>query len=92
MLWVPPLVPSSSSLVPRPSSLAAWQPATEEFVPVDQLPAEEQLPAAPLLVAAYAVVWIAVVGYLWSIWRRLQRVEAELARLAARTQAGEQPR
>ena len=59
------------------------QPAQqEEFVPIDELPPEDQLPAAPLLVAAYAVAWVAVFGYLWSIWRRLDRVERELAEVA----------
>jgi len=61
----------------------ARQPAQqEEFVPIDELPPEDQLPAAPLLVAAYAVAWVAVFGYLWSIWRRLDRVERELAEVA----------
>ena len=61
----------------------ARQPAQqEEFVPIDELPPEDQLPAAPLLVAAYAVAWAAVFGYLWSIWRRLDRVERELAEVA----------
>ncbi len=64
----------------------ARQPAQqEEFVPIDELPPEDQLPAAPLLVAAYAVAWVAVFGYLWSIWRRLDRVERELADVARRT-------
>lgn len=48
------------------------------FVPVDQLPAVEQLPAAPLLIAAYAFVWLAVFFYVWTIWRRLNKVEAEM--------------
>jgi CcmD family protein len=59
-------------------------PAQEEFVPIDELPPEEQLPAAPLLVAAYAFVWIAAVAYLWSIWRRLGKVERELAEVERR--------
>jgi CcmD family protein len=65
----------------------AMQPAGEpqgEFVPISELPPGDQLPAAPLLVAAYAFVWIAIFGYLWSIWRRLQKVDAELAALAKR--------
>ena len=43
------------------------------------------LTAAPLLVAAYALLWIAVVGYLWSIWRRMMTVERELSDLSKRT-------
>ena len=57
----------------------------DEFVPIDQLDVEDQLPAAPLLVAAYAFAWVAMFVYLWSIWRRLARVERELASLANRT-------
>ena len=57
----------------------------DEFVPIDELEAEAQLPAAPLLVAAYSFAWFAMFVYLWSIWRRLARVERELAHLASRT-------
>jgi CcmD family protein len=62
----------------------ALQPPTgqSEFVPVESLPAADQLPAAPLLVTAYAFVWIAVMVYLWSIWRRLNKVEDEMRVLA----------
>ena len=55
-----------------------------EFVPVDSLPAADQLPAAPLLVAAYAFVWLATIVYLWSIWRRLNKVETEMRALERR--------
>jgi CcmD family protein len=57
----------------------AWQGA---FVPVDSVPLADQLPAAPLLVTAYAFVWIAVMVYLWTIWRRLNKVEDEMRALA----------
>jgi CcmD family protein len=50
----------------------------EGFEPVDKLPPAEQLPAAPLLVAAYAFAWIAVFFYLWTVWRRLSKVEADM--------------
>ncbi|MPY88089.1 MAG: CcmD family protein [Luteitalea sp.] len=53
-------------------------PAREEFVPVSELPPEEQIPAAPLLIAGYAVAWLVVIGYVWRLWRRLARVEREL--------------
>lgn len=64
---------------------AVGQPAQDEFIPLDSVPPEDQLPAAPLLVAAYALLWIAVVGYLWSIWRRMMTVERELSDLSKRT-------
>jgi CcmD family protein len=54
-----------------------------EFVPVTG-PLTEQLPAAPLLIAAYAFVWIAVMFYVWTIWRRLNRVEVEMRALEQR--------
>ena len=60
------------------------QPAQDEFVPLEQVPPEDQLPAAPLLVAAYAVIWLAVFVYMWSIWRRMTTVERDLAVLAER--------
>ena len=55
------------------------------FVPVDQLPASEQLPSAPLLVGAYVFVWLALMAYLWSIWRRLGNVEADMRALEQKT-------
>lgn len=66
--------------------LAAQQPQPqpeqqEEFVPVSQLPAQDQLPAAPLLVIAYAFVWLALFAYLVSVARRLSHVQREVARL-----------
>ncbi len=74
------------AIVLQAASALAWQPpgGQSEFVPVSQLPAAEQLPAAPLLVAAYAFVWIALMGYLWSIWRRIGKVEADMQALERR--------
>ncbi len=54
---------------------------TDEFVPISQLPAQDQLPAAPLLVTAYAFVWLALFGYLVSVSRRLSKVQREVERL-----------
>ena len=54
------------------------------FVSVDQLPPTESLPAAPLIVAAYAFVWVALFVYLLSIWRRLGKVEADMEVLERR--------
>jgi CcmD family protein len=57
--------------------------AQEEFLPVSDAN-QEQLPAAPLVMAAYAVAWVAVFLYVWSIWRRLTRVEREVADVSRR--------
>ena len=73
---------------PALATLDAQQPppkaAQDEFVPLDQLPPQEQLPAAPLLIAAYSVAWILVAGYLFSIWRRLDRVDRDIAEVGRR--------
>jgi CcmD family protein len=59
------------------------------FVPAGELLAREQLPAAPLVIGAYAAAWVLVLGYLWSIWQRIGRVERELADVSRRIAAGE---
>ena len=66
---------------PAPS---AAPPAQDEFVPISELPANEQLPAAPLLIAAYAVVWIVLAVYVWTLWKRFWRAEQDLKSLASR--------
>jgi CcmD family protein len=60
-------------------------PGQSEFVPIKDLPPTDQLPAAPYLITAYAFVWLAVVFYLWTIWRRLNKVETEMHALAQKT-------
>jgi CcmD family protein len=57
-------------------------PGQDGFVAAKDLPATESIPAAPLLVAAYAIIWVAAVFYLWTIWRRLNKVEADIQALA----------
>jgi CcmD family protein len=58
--------------------------ARDEFVPVSELPQTEQLPAAPLVIAAYAVFWLFPFGYLLSLRRRMAAVDRELADLRGR--------
>jgi CcmD family protein len=53
----------------------------DEFIPIDQLPQQEQIPAANLLVPAYAFVWLAVLVYVGSIAKRIGGVEREIQRL-----------
>ena len=49
--------------------------------PIDQLPPQEQLPAAPLLVGAYAFVLLMLFGYLFIVSRRLAVIQREVDRL-----------
>lgn len=77
-----------------PGSLVLAQPqqpppGQEGFVPVDQLDdVKEELPATPLVAAAYGIAWAAVLVYVWSVWRRLNQVDRELAEVSRRLQSG----
>jgi CcmD family protein len=62
--------------------------APEGFVPLDPSVAREQLPAAPLVMGAYGIAWILLIGYLWSIWRRLTKVQQEIAVVSRRLEGG----
>ena len=72
------------SLVLFAAPAFALQPpkGQSEFVPVNEVPLADQLPAAPLLITAYAFVWLATLVYVWSIWRRMNKVEDEMRALA----------
>lgn len=76
------------ALVVIPAAAGAQPPAQEGFVPVEQLPGQEEIPAAPLVAAAYGIAWAAVLIYLFSIWRRLGVVEREMAEVSRRVEAG----
>ena len=85
---------SAPVIAPALQAAGAQQPSRaqdDEFVPVKDLGSQEQLPATPLVIGAYAVAWIAVFLYLWSIWRRLSRVESEIASVTRRIAEGARP-
>jgi CcmD family protein len=75
--------------LPAVTTAQTKTPQEEGFVPVDQLPGQEALPAAPLVAAAYGVAWAAVLVYLFSIWKRLGAVERELAEAVRRFERGQ---
>jgi CcmD family protein len=64
---------------------AAAQGGDKQWETVTQVPASEQLPAAPLVATAYGIVWLVPMVYLWAIWNRLKKVEQELKDLERRS-------
>ena len=64
---------------------SAMQPQPpKDFVPVDDAATGEQIPAMPLIGTAYGFIWVGVLGYVWSLGRRLHKVESELTELESR--------
>ena len=81
----PPAAPASEP----PITQAPLPPVAQDgFVPLKpgEL-AQEQLPAAPLVFAAYSVIWLALVSYVFLLWRRLTNVEREIREVSAKLQA-----
>lgn len=56
---------------------------SQGFVPATDIQ-KESLPAAPLVYAAYGFVWVALVAYVFLLWRRIGRVERELTDVTAK--------
>ena len=71
-------------LVLAPAVSFAQPQPPKDFVPVDETAPGEQIPALPLIAGAYGFIWLCLLGYVWTIGRRLQKVEGELAELEAR--------
>jgi CcmD family protein len=59
-------------------AVLAQEPGQKQFVPLESVQRQELAPG-PLLYTAYAFVWAALVFYIFIVWRRLSRVERELA-------------
>ena len=55
----------------------------QAYVPADQI-TRETLPATPLVYVAYGFVWVALMTYVFLLWRRIARVERELADVNAK--------
>ncbi len=69
---------------PTPTPAAAM----DGFVPMSEAAPREMLPATPLVFYAYAFVWVALTGYVFFMWRRMARVEQDLAAVQRRLQDG----
>ena len=63
---------------------ALQQQIPEGFVTVTGVPPGEQIPAAPLVITAYAFFLLLMVFYLWTIWRRIGKVETDMQALEQR--------
>jgi CcmD family protein len=60
----------------------------EGFVPLKEGESlGEQLPATPLVFGAYAAVWVLLLVYVYSLWRRIVRAERELSDINAQLEA-----
>lgn len=68
-------------VMPARVAMAQLPEQQEEFTPISELPPEEKVPAAPLLIGAYSFVVAALFVYLFSVSRRLTTVQREVERL-----------
>jgi CcmD family protein len=74
-------------IVLAPLVLGAQPAQVDEFralSPEEVAAGQEQIPAAQLVFAAYAIVWLTFAFYLLSLWRRVTQVESELRAVATR--------
>ena len=63
---------------------ALGQQTPDGFVPFAGAPVGEQIPAAPLVIGSYAFFLLIMVFYIWTIWRRMGKVEADMQALERR--------
>jgi CcmD family protein len=61
------------------------------FEPVRPGEQQETLPATPLVFAASAFVWTALIVYVFVLWRRLGHVERELAEVTSQLRGRSRP-
>lgn len=62
---------------------SAQDAAKDKYIPIEELPPQDQLPAAPLLIGAYSFVALALFLYVTSVARRMTVVQREIERLEA---------
>jgi len=78
-----PIAAQSPSTPGQPTPTGQAPPQQGEYVPIGQLPPQDQMPAAPLLIAAYSFVLIVFFLYVVSLARRLTSVQRDVDRLGA---------
>jgi CcmD family protein len=60
----------------------------DDFVAAKPGEIQESLPATPFVFIAYGFVWLALAVYVFFMWRRLARVERDIADVRGRLQRG----
>jgi CcmD family protein len=73
---------TAAAMLAVTSAVHAQTPGQEFGPPTDIL--RDNVPALPLLYTAYAFVWVALIGYVFLLWRRIGQVERELADVRGR--------
>jgi CcmD family protein len=61
--------------------VAAQQAAPDGFKPFDENAPRETVPAAPLVFIAYALAWVALAFYAFTLFRKVTKLETDLAEL-----------
>lgn len=64
-----------------PVLAAAQQSTPPGFKAFDESATRETLPAAPLVFVGYSLAWVALAFYAFTLWRKLGKVEQDLAEL-----------
>jgi CcmD family protein len=62
--------------------------AADDYVPYNAGAGAEQVSAPLFVVIAYSVIWIALVGFVVSVWRRQRQLERELEILRQQLEGG----
>jgi CcmD family protein len=61
-------------------ALGPAQALAQQFEKVEG-PVRQEIPAIPFVAAAYGIIWLAVLFYVFSVARGLARVDSEIAEL-----------
>lgn len=69
------------ALLAIPALAAAQQNVPSGFKAFDESAPRETLPAAPLVFIGYSLAWVALAFYAFTLWRKLGKVEQDLAEL-----------
>jgi hypothetical protein len=82
----------SVSLWAQPPQPSGQAPKNQgEYIPISELPPQDQLPAAPLLITAYSFVLIVFFLYVVSLARRLTTVQRDVDRLGSMLRQSSKP-